>query len=344
MEWKFLAGICFCLLALTDIHAQQGRIMFYNVENLFDLEDDSLTDDNEFLPGNERNWTYERYWRKIVRIYQVISAIDDWDMPVVIGLCEVENRRVLEKLAYDTPLSNYHYRIIHRDSPDARGIDVALLYRKDIFVPDTSEWLHVIFEDGGETREILKVTGRMWKDVRVHFFVSHWPSRSGGTLASAPRRLQAAMTLKHSVDGLLAIEPAANVFLMGDYNDEPYDESLRFLSSHSPDEMTDSTSQIVNLSAKKGGMNTIGTLKHQGAWNVFDQFLVSGPVLSGSNGIHVKSIETEIFSALFLLESDDQYYGSRPNRTYIGPVYHNGFSDHLPVSVVVERVPHPPGR
>jgi hypothetical protein len=336
-QGKYMLGVCLFLL-LGSARPQQARIMFYNVENLFDVEDDPLTDDSEFLPDAGHYWTYERYWRKVVRIYQVISAVDEWDMPVIIGLCEIENRDVLEKLVYDTPLSGYDYRIIHRDSPDARGIDVALLYRKGIFTPDTSEWLRIIFKDGGETREILKVSGRLWKDVRVHFYVNHWPSRSGGAVSSAPRRMQAALTLKSSLDSLFSKEPAANVFLMGDFNDEPGDKSLQMLITTDPAKNPDSTAQIVNLSVKTRTISTIGTLTHQGAWNVFDQFLVSVAVKSGSNGISLRSDQTEIFFAPFLLESDDSYFGDRPFRTYIGPSYHNGFSDHLPVSVVVEKI------
>lgn len=340
-KWKYFAVFCCFLLFLMGIRAQEGRIMFYNVENLFDVEDDPLIDDDEFLPDGEKYWTHERYWRKIVRTYQVISAVGRWDMPAVIGLCEIENRKVLEKLVYETPLSRYDYRIIHRDSPDARGIDVALLYRKGIFKPDTAEWLHIIFEEGGETREILKVSGKLWKDVEVHFYVNHWPSRSGGAIASAPRRLEAARTLGHSLDSLFKAQPQANIIIMGDFNDEAVDESLQFITSSRFATSTDSTSQIVNLSAKIGSINTIGTLKHQGAWNVFDQVLVSGAVILGSNGLRIRSGETEIFSAPYLLEPDEAYFGSRPFRTYIGPAYHDGFSDHLPVSVVVEKLPHP---
>jgi len=334
---KYLPAICLFLF-LATAQGQQARIMFYNVENLFDTEDDPLTDDNEFLPDSGRFWTYERYWRKVVRIYQVISAVDRWDMPAVIGLCEIENRRVLEKLVYDTPLSGYDYRFIHRDSPDPRGIDVALLYRKAIFKPDTAEWLHVTFKEGGETREILKVTGILWKDVRVHFYVNHWPSRSGGATSSAAKRISAATSLKGSMDSLFSREPGANVIMMGDFNDEPWDGSLQLLTAPNPAISYDSASQIVNLSGKKGISNANGTLKHEGAWNVFDQFLVSGAVKFGSNGINLKEGQAEIFSAPFLLEPDDYYFGSRPFRTYIGPTYHNGFSDHLPVSVVVEKV------
>ena len=118
-------------LCRHEVSGQQARVMFYNAENFFDTRDDSLINDNEFLPDSARYWTYERFWRKAVRLYQVISAVDQWDMPAVVGLCEVENRDVLEKLVYDTPLKKYDYRIIHRDSPDPRGIDVALLYRSE---------------------------------------------------------------------------------------------------------------------------------------------------------------------------------------------------------------------
>ena len=216
-----------CVLGYAVVGAQQAGIMFYNVENLFDTYDDSLTRDEEFLPEGERHWTNERMNRKIIRIYQTIVAFGRGEMPAVIGLCEVENRNVLEKLVYHTPLSNYDYRIAHRESQDARGIDVALIYRPDLFKPDSLAWFSVPLAKGEATREIMMVRGMMWKEVEVNFFVNHWPSRYGGAGSSAEKRLAAASTLSAAVIDVITKRPDANIILMGDFNDEPDDESLQ---------------------------------------------------------------------------------------------------------------------
>ena len=336
MERYCLVMLCF-IIAWMGGHTQGARIVFYNVENYFDVEDDTLTEDDEFLPDSNRFWTYERYQRKAVRIYQVLSAIDGWDMPAIAGLCEVENRRVLEKLVYDTPLSRYSYRIIHKDSPDPRGIDVAMIYREGIFQPDSVEWLKVSLPGASRTRDILKVTGRLWGEEEICIYINHWPSRSGGSISSAPKRMSAALTLERSLDEMFSMDPGCNVVIMGDFNDEPGDESLRQLAGKVEDGDSLFLNKMVNLSEKIGWANDFGTIKHQGVWSVFDQFLVSGTVNSGKYGIRLPVGHSEIFSAPFLLEPDPGYAGYRPFRTYIGPNYHNGFSDHLPVSIVIEK-------
>jgi hypothetical protein len=331
--------LIFSLMTLTgNLPAQPARIVFYNVENLFDLVDDTLTNDGEFLPDSARNWNSGRYWQKVTRIYQVLSAIGQWDMPAVVGLCEVENRKVLEDLVYRTPLSKSGYRIIHRDSPDPRGIDVALLYRPDIFQPDTAIWLRVSLPDEGNTREILLVRGSMWKGIAISIAVNHWPSRSGGALSSTPRRKAAAAALRAELDGLFRADPLANVICMGDFNDEPGDESMQMLTGMMPVDGMDCGSAMINLADTGRAANSVGTIRHRGAWSTFDQVLVSCPMMDGTGGLQVVSEGTEIFNAPFLLEPDPNYPGFRPFRTYLGPMYHNGFSDHLPVSIVVERV------
>jgi hypothetical protein len=250
-------------------------------------------------------------------------------MPAIVGLCEIENRDVLEKLVFDTPLKKYDYRIIHRDSPDTRGIDVALLYRGGIFSPDTSIWLKVDLSNGSATREILVVKGKL-RGIPLYVYVNHWPSRSGGALASEPRRLNAAGVVRRSVDSLLQLDPIANIVITGDFNDEPENKSLQILTGP-----VTNNENICNLSPETGISNTIGTIRHQGSWSIFDQVLVSEAVLSGRNGMKLTSGTMEILAAPFLLEPDPVYSGYRPKRTYLGPNYHDGFSDHLPVSVVV---------
>ena len=317
--------------------AQQARIVFYNVENLFDTEDDPLTNDDEFLPAGPKRWTHERYYRKVVRIYQVMAALGRGELPAVIGVCEIENRKVLNSLVYETPFQQFGYRIVHRDSPDRRGIDVALLYRPDLFTPDTAEWLEVPLGGGETTREILHVQGRFWDDHPIHIYVNHWSSRYGGAGSSQPKRVAAAATLAASVKRIYDHEEKPNILIMGDFNDAPEDESLQIISRIRLQAEISCPWPIVNLSTGYSVAGE-GTLKHGGSWNVFDQVLVSCALIEGENGLMLMSERAEIFKAGFLLEEDLIYTGKKPYRTYIGPAYHGGFSDHLPVSVTVGRL------
>jgi hypothetical protein len=333
----FYALVVFIALNFAETRSQQARIVFYNTENFYDTKNDSLKNDEEFLPEGAKHWTYQRFRLKIVRLYQTFTAIGGGEMPAIIGLCEVENREVLNRLIYDTPLQKAGYRIIHRDSPDARGVDVALLYRPDIFEPDTSVWLNVPLPGNEATREILHVRGRLWGKDTIHVFVNHWPSRFGGAGASAAKRLAAASTLAASVKQVLSVNLSSNIVIMGDFNDEPGDESLQALNKIIMNGAEDILPALVNLSEKKSLIDYEGTIKHQGSWSVFDQVLVSAALVDGTNGCRLLNKETEIFSARFLLEPDATYTGYKPFRTYSGPGYNNGFSDHLPVSILVEK-------
>jgi predicted extracellular nuclease len=327
----------FVLLNPVEAIAQQARIVFYNVENLFDTRDDSLTSDEEFLPQGEKHWTNERMHRKIVRIYQVLAALGEGEMPAVVGLCEIENREALNRLIYDTPLNRLSYRVIHRESPDARGVDVALLYRTDIFKPDSAAWLNVPLPDHETTREILMVRGRLWDTVTAFFYVNHWPSRYGGAGGSSAKRLAAASTLAVSVKQVLQADINANIIVMGDFNDEPGDESLQAINKILMNENSGQRFEMVNLSARTSVTDLNGTIKHQGTWSVFDQVIVSPALVTGENGCMTLYGNTEVFKAGFLLETDETYTGVKPFRTYSGPGYNNGFSDHLPVSLMIEK-------
>jgi len=329
--------VFFYCLSTSETQAQQARIVFYNVENLFDTRDDSLKNDEEFLPAGDKNWTNERFHRKIVRIYQTMVALGKGEMPAIIGLCEIENREVLNRLIYDTPLSRLKYQVIHRESPDARGVDVALLYRPDIFEPDSASWLNIPLSVNETTREILLVKGRLWQNDTVYLYVNHWPSRYGGAGGSNAKRLAAASTLAVSVKQVFLNKRNSNVIIMGDFNDEPLDESIQAIGKILKNDVTDTMFLLTNLSAKTSLTDLEGTIKHQGIWCVFDQIIVSSSLVNGDNGCMLVSKKAEIFKADFLLEPDETYTGYKPFRTYSGPGYNNGFSDHLPVSIFIEK-------
>jgi hypothetical protein len=328
---------CFVMPGVFKTQAQQARIAFYNVENLYDTENDSLTNDDEFLPGSDKNWTYERFRRKIVRIYQVMAAMGEGEMPAVIGLAEIENREVLQRLIYDTPLQKAGYHVIQRESPDARGIDVAMLYRPEIFTPDSAAWLKVPLPLNETTREILMVRGRLWGTDTVFLYINHWPSRYGGAGGSNAKRMAAASTLAVSVKQVLTSNTGSSIIIMGDFNDEPEDESLQVINKILMNDDEGNFTPLVNLSEKTFLTDIHGTIKHLGSWSIFDQVIVSPSIIYGENGCRLVSPRTEVCREGFLLEPDETYSGLKPFRTYSGPGYNNGFSDHLPVSIRVEK-------
>ena len=315
------------------------RIMFYNVENLFDTFDDTLKQDEEFLPKGVKYWSEYRYYQKLNRIYKVIIAVGGWQPPEIVGLCEVENRYVLDGLVKYTPLSKFQYEIVHQESPDWRGIDVALLYLKDKFTPLNYKAIPINFpfDINRKTRDILYVKGITKKNDTLHIFVNHWPSRWGGQLESEQNRVFVASVLRNVVDSIFSINPDANIIIMGDLNDDPENTSiLKTLNANtSYDNITNY--ELYNLSYYLKEKKNLGTLKYQGNWNIFDQFIVSGALIGKEKSIYLTLDDAYVFKADYLLEKDETYIGYKPFRTYSGYKYINGFSDHLPVFIDLRK-------
>lgn len=304
--------------------------MFYNVENLFDTFDDSLKNDDEFLPYGEKHWNTKKFDNKLADIYKVFMGVGEWEPPALVGLCEIENLFVLEALINNTPLKKFGYRIIHKESPDRRGIDVALIYRKKYFSPDYYEAFNIPLTSGGKTRDILYIRGEIYNST-VHIFINHWPSRYGGQIISQPNRILAAARLKHLTDSLFNIYEDPNIIITGDFNDEPENESLLTVLNGNIDLNEIHKEKLYNLSHQFMQNISIGTYKYQGRWQVFDQFIVSGALISLNKGLYTSISGSQIFKIDILLEEDKSNTGKRPFRTYLGPVYHGGISDHLPV-------------
>ncbi len=305
------------------------RLMFYNVENFFDTVDDPTTNDNDFTPEGQMHWTQSRYIEKRNSIFRVIANVGEWDPPALIGVCEIENRTVLDDLIKNTPLTKYPYKVIHKDSPDQRGIDVALFYRSDYLKRIGEQFIRIRFSDNRKrTRDILYATLCTLKGDTLHVFVNHWPSRSGGQRSSEPSRILAASTLRNKIDSIFRRNTMAKIVIAGDLNDGPLDKSLRGGLKASVDTTQTKPSTLFNLSAYKMA-ETTGTIKYQGKWSVFDQLIVSGGLLRGTVKTNVS--QCHIFRADYLFEPDSRYAGVKPKRTYVGPRYNKGFSDHLPV-------------
>jgi len=199
-----------CVISIGCINAQKQdkdylRLMFYNVENFFDTEKDPKINDNDFLPEGSMRWTQKRYLDKRNRIARVITNVGEWDPPALVGLCEIENRGVLDDLIKNTPLSKYPYSIVHKESPDPRGIDVALLYRSDYLKCIAQQFIHVKFADPRRrTRDILYATFSVSNGDTLHVFVNHWPSRGGGQKQTEPNRLLTASLVRQKVDSIFS--------------------------------------------------------------------------------------------------------------------------------------------
>ncbi len=311
--------------------AAQGsfRVMFYNVENLFDCRHDSLKNDEEFLPSSIRAWHEGRYKHKLSQIGKVIVAAGRWEVPALVGLCEVENSRVMNDLTLHSPLKEQGYRYVMTDSPDRRGIDVALLYQRDRFrlLDYRSIPVRLTGRGAKPTRDILYVSGLVSTSDTLDIFVCHLPSRSGGANESQPFRKQAAAVLKQQADSLFRIREHPNLIFMGDFNDYPGNASLRqILQATEPGEEIEKTGLYNLMAGKKEG-----SYKYREEWGILDQLIVSGFMLQGTSGIHTSAEKASVFRPGFLLQEDERYGGMRPLPTYRGMKYTGGFSDHLPV-------------
>lgn len=296
-------------------------IMFYNVENLFDCKDDTLKNDSEFLDEGYKNWSPYKMYQKINGISKVIFAANQWDTPTLIGLCEVENSFVLKQLIYQTGLNNAGYRFLHYESPDRRGIDVALLYKKDEFEVIESAPVNVSnSENNFYTRDCLYAKGIIKSKDTVHVFVNHWPSKRGGAIASEHKREKVAAVISLKIDSIMQTNNKAKIVAMGDFNAEYESRSLQKIIKENS---LSSALTPTDLSVKK----VAGSHKYRGQWALIDHILISDHWLNTTKTNH------RIVQLPILLEEDKSYSGVKPKRTYAGPRYIGGVSDHLPVII-----------
>ena len=310
------------------------RFVFYNVENLFDTFDDSLTHDGEFLPWGMKGWKTERYEDKLKKIFKVLVNVGGWELPEMIGLCEIENRLVLEDLIKKTPLTREKYGIIQEDSPDARGIDLGFLYRKDAFLPLNHEAINITFpfDSTTKTRDLLYIEGLVnSKKDTLHVFICHFPSRRGGKEASQPKRAYVASQVRKRVEAIMRSNPNAKIIVTGDFNDEPTDKSILEVL-HAKGNWEDLKNgefhnYMYNFKVKEG----LGTYKYQGYWNMLDQWIVSQGLMDNQSKSYLKSNSGQIFKRPWLMQDDPDAPGQKPFRTYGGSFYYGGYSDHLPI-------------
>lgn len=309
---------CFVLLILfsLSVSAQTFTLVEYNVENIFDTCHDEGKQDEEFLPDAIRRWTEKRYWKKLNQIGKSILSTSKDGIPDLVALCEVENDQVLHDLTKRSLLRNAGYDYVMTTSPDARGIDVALMYSPFTFSLIRSYGLRVpTIEEMRPTRDILYACGELQSGDTLHVLVVHAPSRHGGEKSSRPFRLQAADRLLEAVDSIRGVTPEARILITGDFNDYHDSPALMRVCEH----------RLTNIAIEARGENGAkGTYRYKGEWNSLDHILVSPSLLNKVDTVFVHA-------PLFLLEEDKTYGGFLPRRTYKGMKYQKGYSDHLPL-------------
>jgi len=301
---------------------QEFRVMFYNVENLFDTTDDPHKNDNDFLPKGVMRWTNTRYYSHLRKTAQVISAIGEWGTPALCGLCEVENDTVLVHLLNRTPLREQHYNYCISTGNDDRGINVALLYQRDKFRYLGHASKRIPFTNTNRrSRDVLHVWGDVINGDRLHIFVCHFPSRSGGEKETEPDRLDAARFLRRLCDSLFNLNPKSNIIVMGDFNDNPSDKSIQTILKGSTPKQN-----LINLFGDPKKLNYHGTYRFQNEWSQLDQIMISAHW-----NTYLKKGSPRIFVADFLLTKKNNRGEQSPLRVYSGRFYKGGFSDHLPI-------------
>ncbi|WP_139249781.1 endonuclease/exonuclease/phosphatase family protein [Mariniphaga anaerophila] len=309
-------------------------VVFYNVENLFDVENEPGKSDGEFTPDGQKNWDETRYQKKLSDISNVISGINEGDLPEIVGLCEVENEKVVRDLVQTGLLAKGNYEVVHHESPDFRGIDCALAYRPEEFKVLSHSAVPVSFEDDPNpaTRDILYVKGRTRNREEFHVFVNHWPSRIGGVDKTEPKRVAVARVLKSKIDSVMSRNAKAHIIVMGDMNDDPDKKSLsEVLGANAP---STPDAVLVNLMFPDFN-NGKGTYNYRGNWNMLDNMIVS-PGLLDSKGFRCVEEKGHIFHEEWM-EHRSRNKEMSPNRTYGGPNYYGGVSDHFPVYFRLRR-------
>ncbi len=331
-------AICMIFSSIYQGQAQKkdyqvACIAFYNVENLFDTEDDPLIRDEEYTPDGSRSWDLGRYETKVANMAYVISqlGLDKTQKGAsIVGLCEIENRKVLEDLVAHDFLKERNYQIVHKNSPDKRGIDVALIYQKDHFeLTDSTSHLVRLMRDTSyyPTRDVLHVAGKLDGE-EMHFIVNHWPSRRGGEKRSSAGRELAASVNKYVVDSLMNIDIASKIIIMGDLNDNPSNKSVKTVLGAKEKVSDTKEGQLYNPMMEMFDRG-VGSNAYRDTWSIFDQMIVSEGLLDKKQKGYFY-YQTTVFNKRFLIQKRGHFKGY-PFRTFGGSEYQGGYSDHFPV-------------
>ena len=341
---RLLLILSIMLLSATALFAQDKPYMvaFWNFENLFDIYDDPETHDEEFLPEGVKKWNEIKYQKKLSNMERVIfdMASIQRDYPIVIGVSEIENRTVLEDFVSQPKIKGANYRICHFDSPDARGVDCAFLYRADVFKLEGSDNIKLEVEGLPDfrTRDLVVMWGTIDGEP-FYFLVSHWPSRLGGKEASQFKRDACAKQIRQIKDSLLAANPATKVIVMGDFNDDATDASLEKIMGAKGKTKNLEKGDFFNpfVQMLRAGL---GTLAYQDSWNLFDNICVTENLVNNEEGklrlIKGKKYYGNIFTRPYMIQQEGQSKGY-PLRTFVTNNFQNGFSDHFPVYIYIGK-------
>ncbi len=293
---------------LMDAHG--SIIAFYNTENFFDTKDNPTKNDDSFLPSFFKNWTQQRYYRKVNNISKVIKNMYG-ECPILVGMAEIENKWILKDLINTSHLRDANYDFIHYESNDERGIDVCCIYRKDFIQILEEEPIKIHFEI-------------------FHIFISHWPSRGEGQKATEPKRIVVAEKIRSRIDGIMQNDPKAKILVMGDFNDYPDDISVTDHLGANDKKQTKLYNMAIQLE-KKGE----GSYNHRGDWGMLDQMVISEGLRYRKSGYGVQDNRMYVFRPDWLLFKHHRF-GYLPTKTYTGRRYVGGYSDHLPVYLIIE--------
>jgi hypothetical protein len=316
---------------------QVAGIAFYNLENLFDtIPNNPEGRDEEFTPNGSRQWNGDKYWKKINNLARAISSFTSKTTPngpAIIGVSEIENRSVLEDLVANEQIRAWDLQIVHHDSPDARGVDVGLLYNPKYFKLENVT-NHRLTEVSFRTRDQMCVVGRLMGQ-RIAVIVNHWPSRLGGQEQSSPNREAAARLCRAISDSLWQVDPNIGVIIMGDLNDDPQNKSCKDVlgAKKNKKDVTDPHG-FYNAFWEKLDQG-IGTLAYKSAWNLFDQIIVSGNIANGEDS-RWSFWRAEVLNREFLKDTEGTRQGY-PLRTYSSGIFLNGYSDHFPTEIFLRR-------
>ena len=348
--YKYIIKLCcliFVIILVSNTTFAQKKeykvksIGFYNLENLFDLINQEEVRDDEFTPDGAKKWNEKKYAQKMANISKVISDIGTNVAKSglsILGVSEIENISVLKDLANTELLKNRNYGIVHKDSPDKRGIDVALMYQKDHFKVTNYRAVPLIINDKDDndrvyTRDQLVVSGLLDGE-KMHFIVNHWPSRSGGEAKSAYLRNAAGKLCKTIKDSILKVEPAAKIVIMGDFNDTPNNKSVKKYLGAKKDRKKVSTKDLYNTAAKFQDRG-FGSHAYRDTWSMLDQIIISGEFLN-KNTKGFKYYKAKIYRKKYLLNQSGRYKGY-PKRTFVGNTFQGGYSDHFPVFMFIVK-------
>lgn len=327
------------IFIVNDLKSQNNellRVAFWNFENFFDPFMDSTRVYNDYTENGSQHWNVKRFFKKRNNMYKALLALSEGKTLAILGICEVENSYVTSMLLYDTPLKRHNYRVIHYEGADRRGIDVAMAYSVDKLQLINSEAIHVRDSDNKriQTRDILYAKFYDRKNDTIHCFVNHWSSRYGGEKETIYLRKLTAKLLRNKIDSLIFnSHKMPKIIIMGDFNDTPFDESILNVLRAKPLNQMSVNDTLINLFSDAEKLGFAGTLKHKYNWQIFDQIIVSQSLLNPDESIYYIDNSATIFHNDFLFVEDEKYGGKKLFRTYVGPKYQGGFSDHLPIYI-----------